>query len=152
MSKSYNIRKWFYFTFISFLVMGGWGSVTLICQKLLQTLVIFLFAKQFYILFILLIIRCTCISGRYKIIFIRLPHSQLIVNPVHCMPVRLGFGNPAGTFYKYRVDYLFPASPPHSTVWYKERAINTELRQKVLQYSVLLSHGSVMAQLFSPHH
>ncbi len=68
------------------------------------------------------------------------------------MPVGLRFGNPAGTFYKYCIDYLFPASPPHSTVWYKERTINTELRQKVIQYSVLLSHGSVMAQLFSPHH
>jgi hypothetical protein len=41
---------------------------------------------------------------------------------------------------------------PHLTGWYEGRTLNTESRQKVLQYSMLLSHRSMTAQWFSPHH
>ncbi len=45
-----------------------------------------------------------------------------------------------------------PPPPPRLTGWYEERTITTKSRQKILQYSVLRSQGSVMAKWFSHHY
>jgi hypothetical protein len=47
-----------------------------------------------------------------------------------------------GTVYKYHVDHLLPVLP---LWWFEGRAINTEPWGRIPQYSMLLSHGPVMA-------
>jgi hypothetical protein len=75
---------------------------------------------------------------------------KIIVNHVWLYMSLTRTWKPAATICSIALTVYF--LPPLPLDWYEGRTINTELRQKVLQYSVFLSHGSLTVQWFSPHH